>query len=344
MRSSSVLYWSSFSLYENCPQAFLWSKGWDGIDAGGGPGQPKPGLVRSSEHHAILGSAIQATLQDFYNNELWRDPTDLISHLHSLSEKHFSRLLQESYVDWRLAPSREDMLNTIHHGVSGFLQTFKHHKLLGPYARSEVDYTAYIDKDNPIGGRFDFVIQRDDTGLTILDGKNGREHFYKDADKPKLFVDPDQLIWYAMVTYLALGKIPDRLGFVYFRYPYGYAWEEEIKKAKHELYIATEKDKPYKQKVFDYYANREKANGIDWLEFDKSKIQRLADRAVVAKEGMRKHQFDARPSPSTCKFCEYETICPERQAQKQENREKRSGKKPLPVISITGGPVEFLLE
>ena len=67
-----TLYWSSLERYEQCPQKFLWYRGWGVIDVGGGPGNKKPKPKRSSEHHAVMGKVIQAVIEDLYNEEWWK--------------------------------------------------------------------------------------------------------------------------------------------------------------------------------------------------------------------------------------------------------------------------------
>ena len=153
------------------------------------------------------------------------------------------------------------------------------------------------------GGRADFVIRRDDTGISLLDGKNS-------GTKMK-YVDPDQLRWYALCFSLAYHKLPNRLGFVWFRYPYDAEAGEE---------------------------------GIDWVEFHRRDLKALVDRAKKVRRGQEKEKFDPTPSAKVCRFCDFETICDARIQNRAENAAKRKRKKPsLPVIGMTGteGILEF---
>jgi predicted RecB family nuclease len=168
----------------------------------------------------------------------------------------------------------------------------KHHKFLGPYARSEVELFGYVNDHLPVGGRADFIIRRDDTGITLLDGKNSKT-------KMK-YVDPDQLRWYAMVFALSYNKFPDRLGFVWYRYPYEAGTEE---------------------------------TGVDWVEFTKRDLQELAKRGKAVRDGQLKERFEPTPSAKTCRFCDYESVCESRQKQKAQNVEKRArNTSRLPVL------------
>lgn len=308
-RKPFTLYWSSLASYEDCPQKYLWSKGWGAIDVGGGPGRRKPvptvGLdgkpvQKRSEHHAIIGIAVQWAIERFYNDELWKslDPETLKRRLLELANEIFRVELAKKYVDWRKAGDRADLEKLINDAVLGYMRTLKQHRFLGPYARAEVELLGYVNKYTPVGGRADMIIRREDTGVTILDGKNSKR--YQDPKTKKYtltYTDPDQLRWYALLFYLTYRKMPDRLGFVYYRYPYGHP-------------ILDAQGLP----------SGEVEEGVDWVPFTKEDIKGLAARAAEVVRGLDREKFEAKPVPKTCGFCDYEAVCPQRQAQKDANR------------------------
>jgi hypothetical protein len=303
-----TLYWSSLDKYEKCPQSFLWGRGWGAIDCGGGPGRKKPKPLKKSRHHAVMGIVIAEVLEDLYNHELWKSPEGLSQRLTELTDEKFKLECARNYIDWRIAPSKTEMLTVCTDGVLGFLKTLKQNRLLGPYAKAEVDLVAYVNKYTPIGGRADLIIRRDDTGISILDGKNSKA-------KGK-YTDPDQLRWYALCFYLAYRVMPDRLGFTYFRYPAG-------------------------MPVLDDDGNEtgETETGVDWVEFSRDDLKGLAQRAVDARKGMDKERFPATPTPSNCRFCDYETVCEQRQEQKAKNRRRKKSKDS--VLDQASGFVTF---
>ena len=102
-RRPFTLYWSSLDTYEKCPQSFLWGRGWGNIDVGGGPGRKKPVPVKKSEHHALMGDAIQGVLELFYNEKRWQYPAELKNWLDLEIEKQFKLALSQRFVDWRVA-------------------------------------------------------------------------------------------------------------------------------------------------------------------------------------------------------------------------------------------------
>lgn len=299
-RRPFTLYWSSMTTFEGCPLAFLWSRGWGDIDVGGGPGRRKPIPEPRSRHHAIMGIAIQAGIEEMYNQEWWRDPKTMPQKMLDEAQRCFNRELMSSYVDWHRSPPRSELEATVLSGVRGYVRTMKQHRLLGGYARAEVELRGYIDQHHGIAGRADTVFKRQDTGVTILDGKNSKRFLDKKTGQWFTYTDPDQLRWYALCYYLMYGKYPDRLGFVYYRYPYGYIGEEGYE------------DTP--------------AEGVVWVDFTPEDLKGIAARAVKARKAMDAEQFDANPSPQGCRFCDFEPVCEARQEQKKKNRRGRRRK------------------
>lgn len=317
MNNSSTLYWSHFKMYEDCPQLFLWTKGWDGIDCGGGEGKPKPNPSKDSREHAVMGISIQYAIEIMYNNELYNDPKNLLETMKRLALEEFHR--QESYssnnINWEGSRiTRQEAIKLIEDGVHGYLKTMKAHKLLGPYSRAEVNIFGWIDDRTPIGGRADVIIRRDDTGVTILDGKNTKHKMQ--------YTDPDQLRWYALLFMLFYKKMPDRLAFVWYRFPYGMV-------------------------TYDKNGSEIVETGVEWVEFDEKDLQGLAARVLAVKSGMRDNKFDPNPVPSRCKLCDYEPVCEARIRQRSLNSEKRkkknSGTVELGDISRDGGVTLFTI-
>lgn len=302
--SQFTLYWSNLASYEECPQKFLWGRGWGVIDVGGGPGKKKPKPLQKSEHHAIMGIAIQAAIERFYNDELWRHlrGKPLVDRLLAEANKKLELELARKYVDWRLAPPKSEMVETIVNGVRGYLRTMKAHHLLGPYAKAEAELLGYVNQYTPIGGRVDLLIRRDadpTKGVTIIDGKNGKR--YKDGKGGLMtYTDPDQLRWYALCFHLAYERaLPDRLGFCYYRYPYG---DPEV--------------------GVDGQPTGGTETGVVWVPFTVADLKGLAERAVNTLKSMDQERFTPTPTPKTCRFCDYDSVCPARVEQKANNTRK----------------------
>lgn len=298
------LWWSNLEAYEECPQKFLWKRGWGVIDLGRGPGRGKPlPDEKTSQHNSLMGNVLSEAIERLYNDELWRDPSTLVAKLSEIVSKDFAiRIAKGAYIKydenwieggkerWDLAPPKHILLKTCTDGILNYLKTMKRNRLLGPFAKSEVDIKASIDKDNPIAGRPDILITRDDTGTSILDGKNSRN--------PGRHTNPDQLRWYALCYYLAFHKLPDRLAFVYFRYPEGSPPPEG-----HE-------------------GSKESWTGLVDVPVVKEDLKTLAQRAVNTRKMMLKEYFEATPSTKACGFCDFKPVCAEHAAWKQANARK----------------------
>jgi len=265
-----------------------------------------------------------------YNDEEWKHPIGMLDRILDKARKDFGRLLIDKFVDYRLAPTRDEMWEVIENGIKGYIRTMKANKLLGPYAKSEVDLTCYVDKWTPIGGRADLIYRRPEEGITILDGKNSRRYKDRKTGEWMTFTDPDQLRWYALCFYLAYGKMVDRLGFVYFRYPAGQDVLDTDGDAVPEV---DENGIPT--------GKNETEEGVTWVEFDREDLKGIATRAKDATRSISRGKFPAKPVPKQCRFCDYETICPERQAQKQANRRTRKAKDPLLAETTGQGFVTF---
>jgi len=219
-----------------------------------------------------------------YNDELYRDPGTLSEVLSDYVLRAWGRETRNprNFIDYTESrQSSSEMIEVCQDGVLGYLKTMKANKLLGPYSRAEVELVGWVNKYLCVWGIADLVIRRDDTGITLLDGKNSVR---KNAD-------PDQLRWYAMLFKLAYKKLPDRLGFVYYRFPNG---------------------TPYNDPETGELREEE---GVDWVEFDEGDIQGLALRAQEARNGMRREKFKPKPSPAGCKYCDFLSECEARQDQ-----------------------------
>lgn len=308
------LYWSHIEMYEECPRKFLWYRGYGTIDLGRGPGRGKPLPERKSEHHALMGNVICAAIESLYNDEWWREPQGLVSRLDEFVRKEFSVALAKSHIVWSEtpdnprwdeAPTREELLQTCLDGVLNYLKTMKRNRLLGPYAKSEVELFALLNKYTPIAGRPDVIIRRDDTGVMILDGKN--------AKTPGKYTNPDQLRWYALCFYLAYHTLPSRLAFVYFRYP---------------------ESNPPK----DFKGPPESWTGLVEVPFAKEDLKPLSERAVETHRAITKELFDPTPSFKACQFCEFQSVCDAHAERKMTNIRKKTPKSEAEVAleSATG--------
>lgn len=239
---------------------------------GAGPGRRKP-VAPQDVTHAIMGQTIQAVWEDFYNHKLWsrsfKKAETLPRLLDIMTEHKLNSMLQnlrpDSFV--RLL-SHEEMLKVCKQGVIGTVSTFQHHELWRIPMRVEIDLEARV-YGVKVGGRADFVVEPKEGGI-LLDGKNTTN---------KESVHPDQLRWYGLLYRAKYGEYPNKLGFVYYRYPYDPLTEE---------------------------------TGISWVSLHSNEVESLADKIREVHLRMVGRDFVATPSPAACRWCKYKEVCPDK--------------------------------
>lgn len=232
-----------------------------------------------SQHNALVGVVVQKVFEDFYNDEIWRMGSETLDELLKRCEVYFYEFLDTHYVNFKDFSCKyktpfealKDCLDMIPVAFEGI----KREKLLGPYAKSEVEIKErYLNRY--LFGVIDFIIQTPDGKITLLDGKTSR-HREKN-------VDVDQLYFYALLFFLKYHKMPDRLGFYYYRFG----------------------DDPEK--------------AFDWIPVDVAKVKDLQERILECADKVQRKWFRATPSPSSCKYCPWNEICDERLQQKREGK------------------------
>lgn len=253
---------------------------------------------------SIYGSVVGKLFEDFYENRRWKEPEPqafVVSRVEEVIDeviKHETtpdvrRHRQAGVLLWKgegpgqsprgLYANREELAADVRDAVGRGFSIIRHYRLLGPEARAEVKLDSKID-GHTLAGRADFIILRTKPhhDLVIFDGKGSRHR-----DK---YVSREQLFWYAMLYRFQHGKLPDKLGFIFWRY-----------------------DPP---------------ESIDWPDFDDDIIDDLQARALKAIhdiERMEKELKKGMPLPiirsifkptansENCRFCQFATeeLCPE---------------------------------
>lgn len=97
--------------------------------------------------------------------------------------------------------------------------------------------------------------------------------------KSKSYVSQDQLRWYSLIYESLHGQLPDRVGFVWYRHPPQEDSED---------------------------------TGITWVDLRAQDMTKLRNKMGRVVEGMRLHQFDPSPSEKACRFCDFQSICPDK--------------------------------
>ena len=241
--------------------------------------------------NSLYGSIVGTIFELFYTDRIWsRSGVEaiLLGMVDDVTAQIIAKESEKSVVDWKdkrsnyksIEALKEDVVATIPRGIG----IIRHHRFLGTDAEAEVKLDTWVD-GHIVGGRSDFIMTRvkPHGDLVILDGKGSRWR--------EQYVDHQQLWWYAMLYKLKNKRLPDRLGFVF--------WRSEPEKS------------------------------VDWVDFDQASLDDLQagimDAITHIEAGKKtlesvdneparlqvlQDDFATRPSRD-CKLCEFRPVCPD---------------------------------
>jgi hypothetical protein len=239
--------------------------------------------------HKLYGETVGKLFEKLYNEKIWRKGETAMALILSdmvrptLNEVMVRETTRGNVFDWDepgLKPgsrSVEEVEALVREAVVQGVQSIKRHRLMGQYAEAEVVLDVPY-RGHTLAGRADFIIQRirPHNDLVIIDGKGS---YWRGK-----YVDARQLRWYAMLYRLKKGRLPDRLGFLYWRN----TPEESVD------WIGLEPDK------ID-----------DLLQAAKEAIQQIEAAGKSLREGgVPSLIFWATPG-SDCRRCSYRPLCSE---------------------------------
>ena len=198
------LTYSSLKSYEECPLKYYWSY----IE------KKKPKIPENS-YYAICGIAKQRLFEHFYNDMWYLKRDKCISFMEEQAPKVFDECLKTSPVLWEASiakKSKDELVAEVKDGVRKGIKIIKDHKFLTEESKSEIKLVAKLDKWIEVVGRVDFIIRFKDKTGWILDGKDT-------VDKNKMKdVDPRQLWVYSFLYEGCYGKLPEKVGFMFWRH------------------------------------------------------------------------------------------------------------------------------
>jgi hypothetical protein len=202
------LSYSGFKRYKQCPRAY-WHQYVNKTVV----------LKPDNRVNMLYGAAVGRLFEVFYNERLWTETgaeEDLLLRIPSVLEQVMSEESRNGVFNWkdpslsRECRSLDLVRRAVEETVPRGLISIRRHRLLGVDSRAEVKLDSSFGP-HQIGGRADFLIRRlpPDEDVVLLDGKGSK---WRES-----YVDPMQLQWYALLYQARTGKLPDRLGFLYWR-------------------------------------------------------------------------------------------------------------------------------
>lgn len=313
--------YSGYKTEEGCPYTY-----WHQYINKTPPPKPDNGI------NALFGIIIGGIFEVFYRDRIWQHK-NYVDRLFSLIEPQFVAATTQQrrpvMYDWSDPKanyqSKADLFKDVAEAIPVGLTLIKENRLLGLKAEPEMKLDAKFGTKNEhlIGGRADFVIERvsPENDLIILDGKGSKHREkYVDGGAPKRKgapIEGTQLKWYALLYRKHFGRLPDKLGYVFWRFPH--------------------------------------PTGMEWIEFTKSSVDALEHQVVstldrLAKnvrrlelvsgqkktyDELRQELFPAQPSGG-CRFCSYSASCPEGKAYiaQAESEDRRRTKTKLPLSGV----------
>lgn len=259
------LSYSNYKTYKDCPKQYNYQV------ARVTPPYPP------SKYFALYGILIQRFFE-YYVKYYIREIPDINEEvIKGLLRSQWKKVLERNHVEWGdpwVKYSSVDIFEMVYLDVLEMLKKYD----FWSNCSSEKKYVINLKKSgDELVAKIDFIYHRPDGKVEILDGKG--------TDKVGKNVDVEQLYFYALAYLLHHRRLPDKMGFMYF-----------------------------KLRVIDY---------IDFTMDDivtfKNKL------ALVKKTIKEDKEFKANVKLSKhCKWCAWQLICDEFNEKKHANKRKRS--------------------
>lgn len=294
------LSYSGFTSHEKCPLQYFHR-----YIAKTTP--PKP----ENRVNMLYGSIVGALFEQFYNEKMWRIPNfvgELISRIPGITGKIMADEQKFGVIKWKGTgedkdpkanyKSLEDIFVDVRDTIPRGIAAIKYHRLVGKVTRAEHKLDSTIE-GHLFGGRCDFIIHRiqPHNDEVIIDGKGSK--FRGD------YADPRQLRWYALQYTVQFGKLPDKVGFLY--------WRSDPETSM-DWYTATADDVTMLRTAV--------LTTISQIEDGKRRLPVAPTKKDLAS------LFPAHPNSRDCGWCNYLAVCEEGTA--------FIAKRPAPIPSEPG--------
>jgi CRISPR/Cas system-associated exonuclease Cas4 (RecB family) len=191
------LTYSNYDTYLKCPRKYKYNV--DGV---------KPPM-EDSKYFALYGILIQRFFQE-YTNSIVPSGIDVTPILvRSMLKKFWDKILERNYVNWKDPWVKQTADEIFEECLKDIIENINALPLFNE-CKSEVNILIKLKKSgDEIHGRLDFIRTCPDKSIEILDGKSTAH-----LDR----VENEQLYFYALLYFLRSGKLPKRLGYIFYRY------------------------------------------------------------------------------------------------------------------------------
>jgi len=166
--------------------------------------------VKSSSYFALYGILIEAFFKKYTNVYTKQGVILDEAKIREILSNLWEYILNKNYVDWSepwVSESADQIFENVVGDIRMNMDTFSFWK----EAQSEVSFEVLLKKSQDmLTCRMDFIWRKPDGTVEILDGKG--------TNKIDKNVDIEQLLFYALMYLLRNKRIPDKMGFLYYKY------------------------------------------------------------------------------------------------------------------------------
>lgn len=165
---------------------------------------------QQSMYFAVYGLLTESFFKIYTNEILPKGITLSDDQIRAIMRKLWAKILDENYVVWTDPWCRESSEHIFMTAYEDVLKNIAEFDFWGN-TKAEISFEIVLKKTQDIlSCRMDFLVNRSDGTVEILDGKG--------TYKMEKTVDIEQLYFYALVYYLHYKKLPDKVGFLYYKF------------------------------------------------------------------------------------------------------------------------------
>lgn len=232
--------------------------------------------VPQNDYFALYGCLVEKFFTMFSN--LWRFKSPYMPEnvIREKTAKLYDDLLTTSTVIWN-APfakfSKQDILAQAQTDICAIMDS--HNQNFFFNTKSEIDIKVSTSVGIDLTGRIDFIHEYPlDKRILLFDGKG--------TDKIGKNIDPNQVLFYSLLYYFHFKRIPDEVGFFYYRF----------------------------NEFSPVHIDMETINTL------RAKV------SLDIKDIASKTSWEAKPCTKACKYCDYRNTCIERLEKASKHRRK----------------------
>lgn len=185
-----------YSTYKKCPAQYRWSF----VDK-------PPVFVPRNMRYAFLGLVMQRLVELFYINHWWTAKEGPITRMRIALPSISQQTLESNNIEMT-THELEEWMKIIHDTVPRIIEVVKREKFLSEECYVEREEEVPLG-DDKLWMKPDLIVIRKGV-TTLLDGKGGKT--------VGRYIDPDQLIFYALAVEKVWGRLPHRIGFWWYRH------------------------------------------------------------------------------------------------------------------------------